>query len=96
VIPVSGDQGSFGEQVLAQLRAAGIRAEVDMRNETLGARIREAELQKVPWMLVVGEKEVQAGAVAPRPHKGKGQPALPVQEFIDKIRAEAQIPSGQK
>jgi threonyl-tRNA synthetase len=93
VVTVTGEQNAYAEGVVARLRAAGIRAGADLRNETLGAKIREGQLQKVPYVLVVGDKEVQSGSVAPRPHKGKPLPAIPVDEFIDKIGREAQIPS---
>jgi threonyl-tRNA synthetase len=52
-----------------QLRAAGVRVEIDDRSESIGKRIREAELQKIPYMLVVGDREVEEGAVAVRRHK---------------------------
>ncbi len=57
--------------MLAELRAAGLRAEADLRNEKLGYKIREAQLEKVPFVLVVGDKEVAAGTVAPR-RRGAG------------------------
>jgi len=92
VVNVTDAQADYAVQVRDQLRAAGLRAEADLRNEKLGAKIREGQLQKVPYMLVVGDQEVSAGAVAPRPHKGKPMGPMPVGKFIDKLREEEQIP----
>jgi threonyl-tRNA synthetase len=62
--------------------AAGIRAELDTRNEKIGFKIREASMEKVPYILVVGDKEVQQDAVAVRERGGKDLGAMPVAEFI--------------
>jgi len=94
VVNVTDNQREFAEQVRDRLRAAGIRAEADLRNEKLGAKIREAQLQKIPYMLVVGDKELESGSVAPRPRKGKPLGAMPVDAFIEQIRQEAKIPAG--
>jgi len=66
VLPVLQDNIEYARQVLDELRAAGIRAELDQRNEKIGYRIREAQLQKIPYMVIVGEKEAVAGTVAVR------------------------------
>jgi threonyl-tRNA synthetase len=63
----------YANTTLAALKAAGIRAEVDVRDEKLGAKIRDAELQKIPYMLVVGPRDAEAGTVSPRP-EGRGRP----------------------
>jgi threonyl-tRNA synthetase len=89
VLTVTDDQIAFAREVTDRLLAAGIRVEADLRNEKLGAKIREAQLQKIPYMLVVGDKEVASGCVAPRPRKGKPGAPMPVDEFIDKVRQEA-------
>ena len=65
-----------------RLRAAGLRAECDDRNEKLGARIRQAELSKFPCMLVVGEKEAAAGTVSVRRRHGGDAGTMPVEEFV--------------
>jgi len=93
VLTVTDAQDSFAKDVVERMRAAGLRVEADLRNEKLGAKIREAQLLKIPYMLVVGDKEVQAGCVAPRPYSGKALPPVPVDQFIDQIRREA-VPSG--
>ena len=88
VIPVSEAHKEYAHKVLAQLKEAGIRATVDDRNEKMGYRIRENQLQKVPYMLVVGDKEAEAGAVAPRDRKEILKDAMSVESFIDYIKAE--------
>jgi threonyl-tRNA synthetase len=75
--------------VLAGLRAAGLRAELDERPEKIGFKIREAQLQKVPYMLVVGPREAADGTVAVRTRKGGDQGSQPLAVFIDRALAEA-------
>ncbi|OGN03005.1 MAG: threonine--tRNA ligase [Candidatus Yanofskybacteria bacterium RIFCSPHIGHO2_01_FULL_43_42] len=96
ILPISDKQNRWAESVRDKLKEAGLRAEVDLDNETLGKKIRQAELQKVPYVLVVGEKEVEAKAVAVRQRgsfdktqdkKGDiGQ--MKLDKFIDKILKE--------
>ena len=74
--------------MLAKLKAAGIRAECDDRNEKMGYRIRENQLKKVPYMLVVGDKEAEAGAVAPRDRKEILKEAMSTESFIEYITTE--------
>jgi threonyl-tRNA synthetase len=83
VLPLSEKFTDYGCEVLAKLRAAGIRAEVDESNEKLGAKIRKAQLQKVPFMLVVGEKEAASGSVALR-ERGGEQSVLSIDALIEK------------
>jgi threonyl-tRNA synthetase len=71
VIPVSEKQQAYGREVGEELRRLGVRVQVDDRNEKLGYRIREAQVQKVPYMLVVGDKEVEAKSVSVR-HRQAG------------------------
>ena len=66
-----------------QLRAAGLRVEVDERQEKIGYKIREAQLQKIPYMLVVGDKEAAEGTVSVRSRAGGDQGAQPVAAFLD-------------
>ncbi|HXG57945.1 MAG TPA: His/Gly/Thr/Pro-type tRNA ligase C-terminal domain-containing protein, partial [Thermoanaerobaculia bacterium] len=70
----------------AKLKAGGLRVEVDRSNEKLGAKIREAQLRKVPYMLVVGEKEAAAGTVAVRKRTGGDQGTVAVTQFLDEAR----------
>jgi threonyl-tRNA synthetase len=82
VLPISEKTIVYGTTVVQKLREAGLRAELDDRNEKIGYKIRDAELQKIPYMAVVGEKESTAGAVAVRCH-GKGdQGSMPLDGFI--------------
>jgi threonyl-tRNA synthetase len=75
--------------VLASLEAAGFRAEVDSRNERMNQKIRTAQLQKVPYMLVVGDREAEAGAVAVRSRDGGDLGAMPLAEFVARLKQEA-------
>ncbi len=85
VLPVSEKFTAYGERVRRELAAAGVRTELDARNEKLGYRIREAQLQKVPYMLVVGAKEEEAGTVAVRLRTGEDRGARPVGELAGRI-----------
>ena len=87
VIPVSENFAKYGKEVFLELKENGIRAELDDRNETLGYRIREAQKMKVPYIIVVGEKEVADKKVAVRDRAGK-QEVLSKEEFIKKIQKE--------
>jgi threonyl-tRNA synthetase len=82
VLPVSEKFLDYGETVREQLREAGVRVQLDGRNEKLGYRIREAQLQKVPYMLVVGAREQEAGQVAVRLRTGEDRGAQTVAEFL--------------
>jgi threonyl-tRNA synthetase len=82
VIPVSTAYEDYARQVAEQLQEAGIRVESDLRNEKLGYKIREAQLEKAPYMLVVGENEMQSASVSIR-KRGEGDiGAKPVSELI--------------
>src|SRR6266850_1113998 len=88
VLPVSEKHGEYAKSVHARLRAAGIRVHLDDRNEKLGYRIREAQVQKVPYMLVVGEREAQQETASVRPHGSEKSAVLPVTEFLAGLAAE--------
>ncbi len=90
VLPVSDKSNEYGSSVCAALAAAGIRAELSEADESLGKRIREAKLMKIPYLLVVGEKEQKDGAVAVQSRKGD-EGAAALEDFIKKIRKEAEI-----
>ncbi|GFR38595.1 threonine--tRNA ligase [Insulibacter thermoxylanivorax] len=88
VIPVSNQFDDYAKQVHDRLAAAGIRAETDLRNEKLGYKIREAQMQRIPYMLVVGEQERQAGTASVR-KRGQGDlGAKPLDEVIAQIRSD--------
>ena len=88
VLTVADRHNPWAEEVAAALKAAGIRTETDTRNEKLGKKIREAQLQKIPYMLVVGNEEVEAGTVNPRTRKGKQLEPVKVDDFIKTIQKE--------
>ncbi len=88
VLPISDDFNPYARSVAEQLRAAGLRVELDERSEKVGRKIRDAEVQKVPYMLVVGAKEREAGAVAVRRHGEGDRGALPTAAFAEAVRAE--------
>ena len=91
VIPVSEKFNKYAEKVFAELRAAGIRVETDESDFQLGKKIRNAEMQKVPYMLVVGEKEEKDGAVAVRDYATKKQNVMKLKAFLKKIESENSI-----
>ncbi len=88
VLPVSNFFDDYGKEVLAKLKEAGIRAEIDVRNEKIGYRIREAQLSKVPYMLVVGADEQEAGTVAVRARKEGEGGVMSLDDFIAKVKDE--------
>ncbi|MDD2851467.1 MAG: threonine--tRNA ligase [Desulfuromonadaceae bacterium] len=88
VVTVTDSQVPFAQGVYRQLRNAGIRVECDVRNEKLSFKIREAQIQKIPYMLVIGDKEVEQGAVTPRYRDGKNLPAMKPEEFIAFVTEE--------
>ncbi|HLI70965.1 MAG TPA: threonine--tRNA ligase [Ktedonobacteraceae bacterium] len=85
VIPIADRHNEYAEAVLAELKAAGIRAEVDVRGERMNAKVRDAQMQKIPYMLVVGDKEASANAVAVRLRTNQNLGAQPLAEFIEHI-----------
>ena len=88
VLPVSEKHAEYAKAVHARLRAARIRAHLDDRNEKLGYRIREAQVHKVPYTLVVGEREAQQETASVRPHGSEKSTVLPVTEFLAGLAAE--------
>jgi threonyl-tRNA synthetase len=88
VIPIADRHADYAHEVRASLRDAGLRAEVDARSERMNAKIRDAQLQKIPYMLVVGDREQEAQAVAVRTRAGEDLKSMPVFQFIDRLRDE--------
>ena len=86
VMPITDVQLPYAKEVLKELVASGIRAEIDDRNEKVGYKIRESETKKVPYMLVVGEKERLNGTVAVRRHRLGDQGAVPTVELITQLQ----------
>ncbi len=88
VIPVSEKYNGYANTVLAELKAAGLRAELDERPEKMGFKIREAQLKKIPYMLIVGEKEQESGTVSVRARDKGDEGAVTVVEFCDRAREQ--------
>ena len=88
VLPIGANQHEYAEKVTAKLEDAGIRVECDERNEKIGYKIRQAQLAKTPYMLVIGEKEVNDNAVAVRSRKDGDKGAVPVDQFLADILEE--------
>ena len=89
VLTVTDNHIPYAQGVFAQLREAGVRVQNDFRNEKLSFKIREAQLQKIPYMLVIGDKEVEQGVVTPRYRDGKNLDPMKPAEFIDFVELES-------
>ncbi len=89
-----GGQNDYARQVLAALKRAGLRAAADLRNEKIGYKIREATLQKVPYLLVIGEQEKAEGRVTLRSRAGDNLGSLALDDLVERLRSEAQLPAA--
>jgi len=89
VMNISEHQADYAGQVAAELQKAGFRAEADLRNEKISYKIREHSLQKLPYQVVVGDKEVAAQVVAVRTRKGEDLGQMPLRDFIARLNTEA-------
>jgi threonyl-tRNA synthetase len=94
VLPVADRHNEDATRLAEKLRVAGVRATVDQRSESVGKKIRDAELARYPYMLVVGDREAEAGAVAVRSHKEGELGAMPIAEFISRLAPTASILPG--
>lgn len=88
VLPITERNIDFAKKIVKQLKAENIRVELDDRSETLGAKIRDAQEQKVPYMLIIGDKEEKAGKVAVRQRGGGDLGQMKIDDFIAKIKEE--------
>jgi len=88
MLPISDRHRDYAAEVLARLREAGVRADLDDRVESVGRKIRDAELRKIPYMLVVGDREQETGEVALREHGRGDAGAVTVTAFIERVRVE--------
>lgn len=88
IIPIADRFAPYAQQVTEQLQAAGLRAEMDERSEKVGFKIREAQVQKIPYMLIVGEKEVESGTVSLRLRKEGDSGSRSVEEVIERMKEE--------
>jgi len=92
VLTVTDRHDQWAKEVVSRLRSVGIRADVDLRNEKLGKKIREAQLRKIPYMLVVGDREVESKSVSPRTRDRREYPACDLDSFIEFFREEERVP----
>jgi threonyl-tRNA synthetase len=90
VIPIADRHIDYAESVRAALAGAGLRAEVDARSERMQAKLREAQEQKIPVMVVVGDRDIEAGAVSPRLRTGEASQGVPLGEFAADLRGRAE------
>jgi len=87
ILTVTDNQIPHGEEVYRRLVEAGVRCERDFRNEKLGYKIREGQMQKVPYMLVIGDREVETGEVSPRQRDGgKNLGSMSIDDFVAIVR----------
>lgn len=88
ILPVTEKNNDYGQKVLEELKSKDIRVELDDRSETLQAKIRDAQIEKVPYMLIIGDKEEAAKTVTPRTREGKVSEPFTIDKFLGKITAE--------
>ena len=88
LLPITDRNNDYTDKVLEQLKAAGIRCEADNRQEKTGYKVREAQMQKIPYMLVIGDKEVEEGTVAVRRRDGNTTETMPVADFVAMVAKE--------
>ena len=93
VLTITEKHNTFAEEAFKRLIDSSVRVEKDFRNESLRLKIREAQLQKIPYMLVIGDKEAASGGVSPRTRSGKDLGLMPLNDFISLIAQEARFPS---
>ncbi len=88
VIPVSNNQMAYAKEIADKLSAADIRVELDENNDTLGYKIRKAQMEKVPYMIIIGDKEVGAGSISVRTRKGADEGSVDLESFINRVHDE--------
>ncbi|MBI3055863.1 MAG: threonine--tRNA ligase [Betaproteobacteria bacterium] len=89
VLNITANQAAYAEAVVAELKRAGVRANADLRNEKITYKIRQHSLQKLPYQVIVGDKEMAAQTVAVRTRTGEDLGQMPIQAFIERLRHEA-------
>jgi len=88
VLAIADRHADYAREVERELRSAGVRAESDLRSESVGKKIRDAEIDKVPYMLVVGDKESESQTVSARRHTEGDLGPMPVQQVVQKMRKD--------
>jgi threonyl-tRNA synthetase len=94
LVTVTDRQLDFARSIQQQLQTAGMRVELDQRNEKLGFKIREAQLQKIPYMLVVGDREVEVNGIRPRLRDGRQLDLMTADDFIALVERECREATG--
>jgi threonyl-tRNA synthetase len=94
IMNITDAQSEYCEKVYQQLRQSGVRIEKDLRNEKLNYKIREAQLAKIPYMLVIGDREVESNTVTVRERSGKNLPPMSAEDFARKIKEECKAVLG--
>ena len=95
IVTVTEQQLDYAREVFTELKDAGWRVELDERNEKLGYKIREAQLAKIPYTIVIGDSEVQAQTVAPRRRGGENLAPMPLNDFIERLKSEVAQERGE-
>jgi threonyl-tRNA synthetase len=93
VLPIADRHADYGQAVRDRLRAAGLRAELDHRTESIARKIRDAELRKIPYMLIVGDREQEADEVGLREHRRGDEGSVPAEAFVERLRNEVKTRS---
>ncbi len=88
IIPITDAQHEYANKILTKLKEEGIRAELDDRSEKMQGKIRDAQLEKIPYMLIIGAREVEANAVSVRQRDGQDLGAIPLDEFLAKVKEQ--------
>jgi threonyl-tRNA synthetase len=86
---ITANQAAYAEKVVAELKQAGLRVESDLRNEKITYKIREHSLQKLPYQVILGDKEMAAQTVAVRTRKGEDLGQMPIKDFVKRLLDEA-------
>ena len=92
ILTVTDNQAGYAEQVCERLRKLGVRVEADLRNEKLGYKVREAQVAKIPYMLVIGDQEMADGKINIRPRKGESLGAMGIEDFAELVKTECMEP----
>jgi threonyl-tRNA synthetase len=86
LLPITDKSMAYADSVYREMAQAGVRVETDRRNEKIGAKIRDAIGRKIPYLLVIGEREAQTGTVSVRPRDGEDRGAVAVGDIIEELR----------
>jgi threonyl-tRNA synthetase len=96
ILPITDRVHAYAQEVEQLMRAAGLRVELDSRPETLRYKIREAQLQKIPYMVIIGDREAESRTLSPRLRDGTEWKDMPLETFIDRVQEEGRIPTPAK